>query len=230
MDQGDEENTSLGLSLAIEAHKPPPLSKTVSSHLCTTLAPNNNKRGKSIETDEQADIQNDISILAGEEEEEHNFCKKKLRLTTEQHSILESTFREHSTLNTKQKQILAKELNLLPRQVEVWFQNRRASITNRIKLKQTEANCEYMRRCYEALIEENKRMKKELHELRTLKSMQKQPIYYMQSPAATLTMCPSCKQIFTVSFGSNSVNRSEPEPSTSLGLYRVLPTNKPPLF
>ncbi|KAJ4791270.1 Homeobox associated leucine zipper protein [Rhynchospora pubera] len=227
MDQGDEENTSLGLSLAIEAHKPSSCSKTTSSHLCTSPAPNNIKRGKSIETYEHADIQNDILILDGEEElEEHNFCKKKLRLSTEQHSILESTFREHSTLNPKQKQTLAKELNLLPRQVEVWFQNRRA----RIKLKQTEANCEFMRRCYEALIEENKRMQKELHELRALKAMQKQPIYYMQSPAATLTMCPSCKQIFTVSFGSNSVSRSEPEPSTSLGLYRVLPTNKPPLF
>lgn len=87
-----------------------------------------------------------------------------------------------------------------------------------------------MKRCYNTLIEENKRMQKELHELRALKATQKQPIYYMQSPAATLAMCPRCKQIFTVSFGSNSVNRSEPEPSTSLGFYRVLPTSKPPLL
>lgn len=99
MDQGDEESTSLGLSLAINAHKQSTLSKTTSSFLCTTRSPNNLKRGRSIETDEQTDIQKDISSQAGEEElEEQNFYKKKLRLTTEQHSILESTFREHTTL------------------------------------------------------------------------------------------------------------------------------------
>jgi hypothetical protein len=99
MDQEDEEDTSLGLSLAIDAHKPSTHSKTKSSFPCTTRTPNNLKRGKTIETDEQTEIQKDISIQAGEEElEEHNFCKKKLRLTTEQHTILESTFREHITL------------------------------------------------------------------------------------------------------------------------------------
>jgi hypothetical protein len=98
MDQEDEENTRLGLSLAIDAHKPSTHGKTKSSFPCTTRIPNNLKRGKRIETDEQTEIQKDISIQAGEELEELNFCKKKLRLTTEQHSILESTFREHTTL------------------------------------------------------------------------------------------------------------------------------------
>lgn len=99
MDYGDEESTSLGLSLAIDAHKQSTLSKTTSSFLCMTRSPNNLKRGRSIETDEQTDIQKDISSQAGEEElEEQNFYKKKLRLTTEQHSILESSFREHTTL------------------------------------------------------------------------------------------------------------------------------------
>jgi hypothetical protein len=98
MDQEDEENTRLGLSLAIDAHKPSTHGKTISSFPCTTRIPNNLKRGKRIETDEQTEIQKDISIQAGEELEELNFCKKKLRLTTEQHSILESTFREHTTL------------------------------------------------------------------------------------------------------------------------------------
>ncbi|KAE9592191.1 putative transcription factor homeobox-WOX family [Lupinus albus] len=53
-------------------------------------------------------------------------ARKKLRLTKEQAYVLEETFKEHNTLNPKQKQSLAMELSLKPRQVEVWFQNRRA--------------------------------------------------------------------------------------------------------
>ncbi|XP_062098904.1 homeobox-leucine zipper protein HAT22-like isoform X2 [Humulus lupulus] len=52
--------------------------------------------------------------------------RKKLRLTKRQSALLEDTFKEHNTLNPKQKQDLARQLNLRPRQVEVWFQNRRA--------------------------------------------------------------------------------------------------------
>ncbi|GKE35627.1 homeobox-leucine zipper protein HAT22-like protein, partial [Tanacetum coccineum] len=52
--------------------------------------------------------------------------RKKLKLTTEQITMLEDRFKIHSTLNTGQKQELAKKLHLLPRQIEVWFQNRRA--------------------------------------------------------------------------------------------------------
>ncbi|VVA20368.1 PREDICTED: homeobox-leucine zipper [Prunus dulcis] len=52
--------------------------------------------------------------------------RKKLRLSKEQSAFLEESFKEHHTLNPKQKLALAKQLNLRPRQVEVWFQNRRA--------------------------------------------------------------------------------------------------------
>ncbi|GAU29112.1 hypothetical protein TSUD_58780 [Trifolium subterraneum] len=43
--------------------------------------------------------------------------RKKLRLTKEQSRLLEERFRTNHTLNP---------LKLRPRQVEVWFQNRRA--------------------------------------------------------------------------------------------------------
>ncbi|TXG57980.1 hypothetical protein EZV62_015809 [Acer yangbiense] len=155
----------------------------------------------------------------GSDDEENGLTRKKLRLSKEQSAFLEESFKEHNTLNPKQKLALAKQLNLRPRQVEVWFQNRRARyvvrifhyyyVTNdhdlmenienknkndRTKLKQTEVDCEYLKRCCETLTEENRRLQKELQELRALKTSQP---FYMQLPATTLTMCPSCERVAT---------------------------------
>ncbi|KAM7476660.1 hypothetical protein LguiB_023903 [Lonicera macranthoides] len=124
------------------------------------------------------------------DEDENALARKKLRLSKEQSAFLEESFKEHNTLNPKQKLALAKQLNLRPRQVEVWFQNRRA----RTKLKQTEVDCEYLKRCCETLTEENRRLHKELQELRALKTSNP---FYMQLPATTLTMCPSCERVAT---------------------------------
>ncbi|KAG2242848.1 hypothetical protein Bca52824_095310 [Brassica carinata] len=99
------------------------------------------------------------------EDEEGVSARKKLRLTKQQSALLEESFKVHSTLNPKQKQVLARQLNLRPRQVEVWFQNRRA----RTKLKQTEVDCEFLKKCCETLTDENRRLQKELQDLKALK-------------------------------------------------------------
>ncbi|KAL6606601.1 hypothetical protein ACP70R_042254 [Stipagrostis hirtigluma subsp. patula] len=118
--------------------------------------------------------------------------RKKLRLSKDQAAVLEECFKTHSTLNPKQKVALANRLGLRPRQVEVWFQNRRA----RTKLKQTEVDCEYLKRWCERLADENKRLEKELADLRALKAAPS-PAAAPSSPAATLTMCPSCRRVAT---------------------------------
>ncbi|KAE8708522.1 Homeobox-leucine zipper protein HAT2 [Hibiscus syriacus] len=91
------------------------------------------------------------------DEEDGDTSRKKLRLSKDQSAILEESFKVHNTLNPRQKLALAKQLGLRPRQVEVWFQNRRA----RTKLKQTEVDCEFLKRCCENLTEENRRLQKE---------------------------------------------------------------------
>ncbi|KAK2656739.1 hypothetical protein Ddye_009791 [Dipteronia dyeriana] len=146
------------------------------------------KREKDLSS-EETEVERVSSRISDEDDDGVN-ARKKLRLTKEQSALLEESFKQHSTLNPKQKQALARQLNLRPRQVEVWFQNRRA----RTKLKQTEVDCEFLKKCCETLTDENRRLQKELQELKALKLAQP---FYMHMPAATLTMCPSCERIGT---------------------------------
>ncbi|PWA88984.1 HD-ZIP protein [Artemisia annua] len=82
------------------------------------------KREREVKSEESERV---ISATSVEEEGDGIINgRKKLRLTKAQSALLEQAFKHHSTLNPKQKQELARELKLMPRQVEVWFQNRRA--------------------------------------------------------------------------------------------------------
>ncbi|XP_052191802.1 homeobox-leucine zipper protein HOX11-like [Diospyros lotus] len=163
------------------------------------------------------------------DDDDNGLTRKKLRLSKEQSAYLEESFKEHSTLNPKQKIALAKQLNLRPRQVEVWFQNRRA----RTKLKQTEVDCEYLKRCCETLTEENRRLHKELQELRALKTSTP---FYMQLPATTLTMCPSCERVATTTTTTTTsataaANSGDPSPKAAgpfpLSRPRFYPFSQP---
>jgi homeobox-leucine zipper protein len=90
--------------------------------------------------------------------------------------------------------------------VEVWFQNRRA----RTKLKQTEVDCEYLKRWCERLADENKRLEKELADLRALKAAPS-PAAQPASPAATLTMCPSCRRVAAAGAPANHQQQCHPK-------------------
>ncbi|KAK7317510.1 hypothetical protein RJT34_01811 [Clitoria ternatea] len=94
---------------------------------------------------------------------------KKRRLTSSQIQFLESSFVVENKLEPVRKVQLAKELGMQPRQVAIWFQNRRA----RFKTKQIEkdyatlkASYDLLKGDYENLLQHNDNLKQEVTSLK----------------------------------------------------------------
>jgi len=88
--------------------------------------------------------------------------EKKRRLTADQVQFLERSFEIENKLEPERKIQLAKELGLQPRQVAVWFQNRRA----RWKTKQLERDYDILKSRYENLRADYDGLLKEKDKLR----------------------------------------------------------------
>lgn len=89
-------------------------------------------------------------------------AEKKRRLTENQVQFLEKSFGEENKLEPERKVQLAKELGLQPRQIAIWFQNRRA----RWKTKQLEKEYEALRNQYDNLKSDYNNLLKEKENLR----------------------------------------------------------------
>ncbi|CAO2826753.1 unnamed protein product [Amaranthus hypochondriacus] len=94
--------------------------------------------------------------------------EKKRRLSIEQVQFLEKSFEVENKLEPDRKIQLAKELGLQPRQVAIWFQNRRA----RWKNKQLEKDFDSLQSCfnnlkadYDNLLQEKEKLQAEVHQL-----------------------------------------------------------------
>lgn len=77
--------------------------------------------------------------------------EKKRRLNMEQVKTLERNFELGNKLEPERKMQLARALGLQPRQIAIWFQNRRA----RWKTKQLEKDYDVLKRQFEAIKAEN---------------------------------------------------------------------------
>ncbi|XP_023740807.1 homeobox-leucine zipper protein ATHB-12 [Lactuca sativa] len=83
------------------------------------------------------------------------------RFSDEQIKSLESLFKMENKLEPRKKLEMARELGLHPRQVAIWFQNRRA----RWKSKQVEQDYTSLKADYDALSHRFESLKKEKHAL-----------------------------------------------------------------
>ncbi|XP_042470992.1 homeobox-leucine zipper protein HOX16-like [Zingiber officinale] len=79
---------------------------------------------------------------------EEQLPEKKRRLTSEQVNLLETSFEEENKLEPDRKSELARKLGMQPKQVAVWFQNRRA----RSKNKQLEQDFDRLKSSYDSLL------------------------------------------------------------------------------
>ncbi|XP_011031071.1 PREDICTED: homeobox-leucine zipper protein ATHB-6-like isoform X2 [Populus euphratica] len=103
------------------------------------------------------------------EEAGGHVTEKKRRLSGDQVKALEKNFEVENKLEPERKVKLAQELGLQPRQVAVWFQNRRA----RWKTKQLErdygvlkANYDSLKHNFDAIQQDNEALLKEIRELK----------------------------------------------------------------
>ncbi|XP_066322523.1 homeobox-leucine zipper protein HOX16-like isoform X1 [Miscanthus floridulus] len=101
--------------------------------------------------------------LLEEEYYDEQLPEKKRRLTPEQVHLLERSFAEENKLEPERKTELARKLGLQPRQVAVWFQNRRA----RWKTKQLERDFDRLKASFDALRADHDVLLQDNHRLRS---------------------------------------------------------------
>ncbi|XP_062117468.1 homeobox-leucine zipper protein ATHB-22-like [Humulus lupulus] len=87
---------------------------------------------------------------------------KKKRLTTDQLESLERSFQEEIKLDPDRKMKLSRDLGLQPRQIAVWFQNRRA----RWKAKQLERLYDALKQELDAMSKEKQKLQEEVMKLK----------------------------------------------------------------
>ncbi|XP_024970780.1 homeobox-leucine zipper protein HAT5-like [Cynara cardunculus var. scolymus] len=138
-------------------------SHSLGSRSMVSFEDGGNGSGRTLfQTFDQEDIGDD------EYEDYFHHPEKKRRLKADQVQFLEKSFETENKLEPERKIQLAKDLGLQPRQIAIWFQNRRA----RWKTKQLEKDYDILQESYnllkanyENLLQEKEKLKSEVLDL-----------------------------------------------------------------
>ncbi|RWW27603.1 hypothetical protein BHE74_00012554 [Ensete ventricosum] len=138
--------------------------------------------------------------------------EKKRRLNMEQVKTLEKSFELGNKLEPERKMQLARALGLQPRQVAIWFQNRRA----RWKTKQLEKDYDVLKRQFEAMKSENESLQAQNKKLQ------------VEVPILSLKRRETSELInLNKETEGSSSNRSENSSEINLDLSRASVTESP---
>ncbi|KAI4310472.1 hypothetical protein MLD38_035449 [Melastoma candidum] len=96
----------------------------------------------------------------------NNNDQKKKKLRSDQLELLENSFQEEIKLDPDRKLRLSRELGLQPRQIAVWFQNRRA----RWKAKQLERLYDALKAEFDSVSREKQELQEEVLKLKAMVS------------------------------------------------------------
>ncbi|KAK4741380.1 hypothetical protein SAY87_024968 [Trapa incisa] len=183
-------------------HQPAPSFSQIFSSNCTPqdyqgMAPFLGKRSMSfsgVEVGPSDEAANGDGAEDGMSEDDGSQAgEKKRRLNTDQVRTLERNFELGSKLEPERKMQLARALGLQPRQIAIWFQNRRA----RWKTKQLEKDYDLLKRQFDAIKSDNEALQAQNQKLQA----QIQALKGSREPAVSINLNKDTE-------GSSS-NRSE---------------------
>lgn len=134
--------------------------------------------------------------------------EKKRRLKADQVQFLEKSFETENKLEPERKIQLAKDLGLQPRQIAIWFQNRRA----RWKTKQLEKDYDVLQESYnqlkenyENLIQEKEKLKSEVLDLSDKLLLQEAEKVNTSDSSSTKSPCEPLQQEQVVDYVNDDV-------------------------
>ncbi|CAK9182975.1 unnamed protein product [Ilex paraguariensis] len=123
----------------------------------------------------------------------------KKRLTQDQVRLLEASFDSNKKLEPERKFVLARELGILPRQIAIWYQNKRA----RWKNQSLELDYNMLQLRLESALAEKRQLERDIGVVRQELHKAQEMFFALSQAPPSVSSFPSCYE----EGGSNSLQR-----------------------